>query len=181
MDPSPARIEESDVDRVGDDSVSVEEAVGRRVLAELTEISRTEFSLQRFSSPLLPPDYIEAYEKWIPNAGERLMVLAESQSAHRQSIEAKVIEGDNRRADRGQHYALALGGGILALAAYMVYEGDSKEAAAMVCAVLVAGVSTFLYATHTRSRERQSKRNVVESAPGEPRDKPEEQLPRGKT
>lgn len=95
------------------------------------------------------------------------MILAESQTTHRQSMESQVIAGDNRRADRGQHYALALGIGILGLAAFMTHEGYSKEAAAMVCAVLVAGVSAFLYATHTRSEERKGKRRVVEESRSE--------------
>jgi len=61
------------------------------------------------SGPLPSPDTLQQYNEVIPNGAERIMVMAEAQSEHRKSLEAKVIESQTRQSERGQIIA-----GILA-------------------------------------------------------------------
>ncbi len=45
-----------------------------------------------FSGPIPPPELFEAYEKVLPGSAERILALAERQSAHRQKMEEKVFD-----------------------------------------------------------------------------------------
>src|SRR5438034_5455816 len=56
---------------------------------------------QSFSGPLPPPDALAKFEQVLPGLADRIMKMAEKQSAHRQSIERNVIEGDTRRSWMG--------------------------------------------------------------------------------
>ena len=47
---------------------------------------------------LPPPQAIEAYERSIENAGERLLRLVESETAHRHELERKIVSSDLFRA-----------------------------------------------------------------------------------
>ena len=44
----------------------------------------------------------------MPDGAERIIAMAESQSAHRERIEAMVIEGNVKSQQRGTHYAFIL-------------------------------------------------------------------------
>ena len=61
-----------------------------------------------FSGPLPPPGLLAQYNDVIPNGAERLMVMAEKQSAHRESLEAKVVAGNVASQARGSHYAFII-------------------------------------------------------------------------
>lgn len=61
-----------------------------------------------FSGPLPPPGLLAQYNEVIPNGAERLMVMAEKQSAHRESLEAKVVAGNVASQARGSHYAFII-------------------------------------------------------------------------
>ena len=61
-----------------------------------------------FSGPLPPPGLLAQYNDVIPNVAERLMVMAEKQSAHRESLEAKVVAGNVASQARGSHYAFII-------------------------------------------------------------------------
>ena len=47
---------------------------------------------QSFSGPLPPPEVLEHYERIAPGTAERLLAMAESQSAHRQGHDAAVLK-----------------------------------------------------------------------------------------
>jgi uncharacterized membrane protein len=61
-----------------------------------------------FSGPLPPPGLLAKYNEVIPNGAERIMAMAERQSAHRESLEAKVVEGNMASQARGSHYAFII-------------------------------------------------------------------------
>jgi uncharacterized membrane protein len=44
----------------------------------------------------------------IPNGAERIMVMAERQSIHRESLEAQVVAGNVASQARGSHYAFII-------------------------------------------------------------------------
>jgi uncharacterized membrane protein len=62
----------------------------------------TVVSWQAEVNAVLPsPQAIEAYERSIENAGERLLRLVESESAHRHALERKIVSSDVFRANLG--------------------------------------------------------------------------------
>lgn len=55
---------------------------------------------ETFLGPLPPPETLAQYEQVLPGSAERIMVMAENQAEHRQSLEETVktvIEGDSKR------------------------------------------------------------------------------------
>jgi uncharacterized membrane protein len=61
-----------------------------------------------FSGPLPPPGLLAKYNEVIPNGAERIMAMAERQSAHRESLEAQVVAGNVASQARGSHYAFII-------------------------------------------------------------------------
>ena len=57
--------------------------------------------------PLPPPDALQGYEDVIPGGAERIMAMAERQSAHRQEMERSAVIGASKRS------YLGLGAGFL--------------------------------------------------------------------
>lgn len=61
-----------------------------------------------FSGPLPPPDYLEAYEKTLPGAPERIMTMAEKQVDHRISLEKIIVKKKFSQSTLGQILGAAL-------------------------------------------------------------------------
>jgi len=79
-----------------------------------------------FQGPIPPPQVLKGYDQLIPGAADRILTMAENQSAHRRQMETKVVDGqieddraERREARLGQVFALVI------------------VVAAMVCAVLI--------------------------------------------
>ena len=48
-----------------------------------------------YSGPIPPPDMLKGYNEIMPGLVDRIVITAEKQSIHRQSMEHKVINSDN--------------------------------------------------------------------------------------
>ena len=46
-----------------------------------------------FSGPIPPPALLQKYNEIIPNGAERILAMAEKQSAHREYLEKRVVDG----------------------------------------------------------------------------------------
>ncbi len=69
-------------------------SVGRLSISASQEVS--------YHSPIPPPQILAGYNAIVaPDAGDRILRMVERQEEHRQYLEKCVIEGDNRRADKG--------------------------------------------------------------------------------
>src|SRR5213592_1328991 len=84
-------------------------------------VVQTQFSGAMFSGPLPPPEVLTKYNEAVPNAAERILVLAERQAEHRQKLEAKVIASNTFNQTLGSIFAFilglaAIGGGIYLIA-----------------------------------------------------------------
>ncbi|MCW5549170.1 MAG: DUF2335 domain-containing protein [Opitutaceae bacterium] len=73
-------------------------------------------SAQTYSGPTPPPDHIEAYQRWVPDAAERFMRIAESEIEHRRLLEVRHMkemeltgEVNRKQSGRGQWMAFVLG------------------------------------------------------------------------
>lgn len=82
-----------------------------QVIQEIEEIE--------FRGPIPPPNIIAEYEKILPGSADRLIAMAEKQSAHRQAMEKKMIEAESRDGLLGVIFGFALGGGCVAAAIVM--------------------------------------------------------------
>ena len=57
---------------------------------------------QSFSGPLPHPDVLRKFNEIVPGAAERIIKMAEEQSAHRKELEKKVVDSDIARSKWGQ-------------------------------------------------------------------------------
>lgn len=78
-----------------------EDPLSRQDQADQPALSRpdggpvTVFSWQTEVNSVLPsPQAIQAYERSIENAGERLLRLVETESTHRHALERKIVSSD---------------------------------------------------------------------------------------
>jgi len=103
-----------------------------------------------FSGPIPPPEILDKYNSIIPNGAERIMSMAERQSAHRITQEAKVISASSRDSFLGIVSGLIISIGAFIIAGFGFYWGH-PAAAATICTVdLSAIVGVFIYGTKSK-------------------------------
>lgn len=115
------------------------------------------FVAASFSSPLPPPEILEKYGKIIPNGAERIMVMAEAQSAHRRDLEKTVMATDSRNSLLGIVSALILGLVTIVTGGLIIYAGHAWPGTIIGSAGLTGLVSVFIYGTKQRRQERETK------------------------
>jgi uncharacterized membrane protein len=109
------------------------------------------------SGPLPPPELLENYERVVSGSAERILVMAENQSAHRQQLESRYLSAETRNSLLGIIFALLLGITGLSVSGICVYVGQGWPGAALGGATLVSLVGTFIYGTRQRRIEREQK------------------------
>src|SRR5260370_30118673 len=90
----------------------------RRTTAELRITT-----VQQFSGPLPHPDFLKGYNGAFPGCAERVMAMAERQSAHRQQLERIVVEGNCNAQTRGQWFAFILAFVIICGGGFFFFKG----------------------------------------------------------
>lgn len=109
------------------------------------------------SGPLPPPEILENYDQVLPGAAERILTMAENQSAHRQQLEARYLTAEARNSLLGIIFGLLLGITGLSVSGICIYAGQGWPGAALGGATLVSLVGTFIYGTRQRRIEREQK------------------------
>ncbi len=61
-----------------------------------------------YSGPLPPPGMLEAYNKAVPNAAERILKSFEKQQEHRMQLEENMMDKNFDAAKRGQYMGLSI-------------------------------------------------------------------------
>ena len=115
-----------------------------------------------FSGPLPPPGLLARYNDVIPNGAERIMAMAERQSAHRESLEATVVAGNVASQARGSHYAfiiclITIVGGFV-----LIGMGKNIYGISAVIGSLATLAGVFVIAKREQKRERIDKSNALE-------------------
>lgn len=110
-----------------------------------------------YSGPLPPPEILEKYERLVPGSAERLFQQFEQQTAHRHTVELRVIKSNTLCQVLGSISALllsllALGGGL-----FLVHEGQSIAGLAALLGALASLVAIFIYGRRDQDHERSSK------------------------
>jgi len=110
---------------------------------------------QQFSGPLPPPEMLAQYDDVTPGAGDRIIAMAEAQSAHRRAVETKGAEAQvedfkaaRAEARLGQVFAFIIAVfGILA-GACVIHHGTTGGAQIAGCVIggvpLATIVTTFI-------------------------------------
>ncbi len=111
----------------------------------------------QYSGPLPPADQLVRYNDAVPNAAERILVMAEQQSAHRRNLETKALSSDTFRATLGLIFGFVLALITVAGSIYLIMNNQGYFGVGLFGATLAGIVGTFVYGTKNRRRERESK------------------------
>lgn len=103
-----------------------------------------------FSGPIPPPDILEQYNRVIENGANRIMTMAENQSAHRIKTESEIVTADGRNSLLGIVSGFTISIGASIVAGFGFYLGYPKEAVIICTVDLAAIVGVFIYGTKNK-------------------------------
>jgi uncharacterized membrane protein len=127
----------------------------------LAAVRIEEHRIEMRSSPLPDPAEIAAYNQIIPNGADRIMKMAEDQTAHRISIEKIIITSQQNQAFFGQVCGLIIGLSGLAMATFAAISGQPWFGGTIGGTTLIGLVSVFLYSRHSQKRELSQKQQQM--------------------
>ena len=117
-----------------------------------------------FSGPIPPPWLLREYEEILPGSADRIMKLAELETATlrdgyatRHRIAEAMAEEDGRRTRRGMYLGGALGGGLLVVAVVLALEGATWPAVVAAISQLVPTLAVFIPNARARWRNRRTR------------------------
>ena len=96
------------------------------------------------SSPVPSPDFLDGYNRHIPDGANRLFSMIEKQSAHRIEMEARVISAQNMATFRGQWMALGLVLLMCAIAAWAMVIGYPWLSGSIFGTTIIGIASVFI-------------------------------------
>jgi uncharacterized membrane protein len=116
-----------------------------------------------FSGPLPHPALLAKYNEVIPNGAERIMAMAERQSAHREKLETLVVTGNVKAQSQGTKFAFIIC--VIALIAgfYLVLEGRNVAGFASIVGAMGGVLGTFIYSKNEQRKERTDKADALQS------------------
>lgn len=120
------------------------------------------------AGPLPAPKELAAYDAIIPDGANRIMKMAEDQSAHRIRIEGLVIKSQQRQSQCGQWFGLIIGLCGLGLSTYAAIRGQPTFGAIIGGTTLVGLVTAFLTSQDKQKADLQTKREQMNGAEREP-------------
>lgn len=112
-----------------------------------------------FSGPIPPPNIIEGYERVLPGSADRIISMAEKQSAHRQEMEKKMIDSESRDGFLGVVFAFLLGIGCIVAAVIMVWQVPQSAGAISGALLGITGIGSITSSFITSTRRDSDRRN----------------------
>lgn len=97
-----------------------------------------------YSGPLPPPSAMAEYERVLPGAAERILVMAEKAAAHHQAIDVQAQKLIGQDVLRGQLLGFSIAAAGLLVSGYAIYKGYPAVAGAIVAAIMTGGVGVFV-------------------------------------
>ena len=124
-----------------------------KVIIEQTQIS--------YRSGMLPePDELAAYNAIIPNGADRIMTMAEAQSAHRLALESTVVRSQQTQEERGQWFGLIIALFFGGCGLYAAVNGQPWFGGVISGTTLVSLVGVFVYSKSKSGKELANKKQV---------------------
>jgi uncharacterized membrane protein len=130
----------------------------QRPKSATTEITHVEAS---YIGPLPPPGMLVQYNEAFPGAAERIVAMAERQSAHREALEAAVVSAGVTSQTRGSWFGFiismtAISGGI-----YLITLGKDIQGLVAIVSSLTALTSVFVLGKKKQTKELDEKSQAL--------------------
>jgi len=93
---------------------------------------------------LPPPEMLSAYDQVLPGLGERIVQLPEREQRHRHQFMDNEADRAFRLQTRGQMFALAAMGMLLAFSGFLAWLGSPEAAAGVAGATIIGVVGIFV-------------------------------------
>lgn len=110
-----------------------------------------------FSGPLPPPEVLARYNEVVPNGAERILAMAERQSAHRESLESRVVDGNLANQKSGSLRAFVLALTVILGGIYLMATGRDGWGFAAIIASLTSLITVFAIGRSEQRKEREEK------------------------
>lgn len=113
--------------------------------------------------PIPAPDDLMKYEALCPGLADRIVKMAESQIAHRQSLEQISVTANAELAKLGIFSAVIISVAVIIAGAYIVSCGQSLEGLAAIVGALVSLVGVFIYGKESNKKELREKQKIMDN------------------
>lgn len=137
---------------------------------EAATIMQAAIQISRFTGPLPPPEELAKYEQILAGAADRIIRMAEQQSAHRQSLEAVVIRGNATTQKWGLACAFTIAMSAIWGGIWISLKGMSGAGLTTIIVALVSLVGVFVYGKSGQKKELAKKSGGFD--PNQPEAKP---------
>jgi len=127
----------------------------REEIARLLSLTVTSVSIR--SGPLPPAEEMEAYNRLIPDGGNRVLTMAEKQLDHRIEIEKIAVNSQQTQGKRGQIFALIIAVLALLVAGYVTVTGHPVTGGIIGGGTVVSLVTVFITGRITQRRNLEQK------------------------
>lgn len=130
---------------------------GLRAVAAFGQQTTTEV----YRGPIPPPELLKQYDAVVPGAADRILQMAERQSAHRQRIEIIAVEHEVRSSRFGQGGAVFIATLGITARAYIASRGQTVAGTSVIGGTIGVIASAYLTGTFSRYRERKEKAKIM--------------------
>lgn len=105
-----------------------------------------------FSGPMPHPTVLEGYERLVPGAAERILVMAESDAKHQRELEISALRAAEGEVKRGQFFGFGIGVTALGAAVMALWMGSPTVAGIIGGTTVVGLVSVFIVGRLAKSQ-----------------------------
>lgn len=120
----------------------------KAILGVLVSVKRSSFS-----GPIPHPEILAGYNDAVKDGAERILSMAERQSAHRIGLEDHVIKEELKQSRRGQTLGFTLGIIGMVISAFMAYTGHETVATIFGSTTIVGLVTVFVVGRKMQEKE----------------------------
>ena len=125
----------------------------------------TQVHVQHRSGPLPSPQELQAYNHAIPNGADRIVKMAEQQSAHRMGLETTAVQSQQAQAARGQYFGLFAAVIAILCATYAAVSGSEAFASVLGGTTVLGLAGAFVSGKYLQKKDLAKK---AEASPEQP-------------
>ena len=125
----------------------------------------------QFTGPIPSSQDLAHYEQVVPGLADRLIERFEKQSDYRMALEKQVIAADNRRANLGLIAGFLIAMTSIGASMDLILHGHDIAGTVLGGGTIVSLVSTFVYGTNSRRKERMEREKLLTG----PQDAPDQE------